>query len=1000
MKRSASSTAAGIAFLYLIIGVVWVFYSDGLVASVLHDPQVLTKAQSYKGWAFVVISSLLLFGLLRKILKGRQAVAAALQKGREAALFAVEASRILAGVTGDPVDALVDIARAAVPAFADWCVVDLLGEDGIKRRVAVIHSDPHRHAEADQFREIDLQAPHRVATIKRLLAAGQPSLYEHLDRLVREAPDVTEQELRLIRAVGICAGLAVPVGSDGNWFAVFSFYMAESGRSFSTAQLNVARDLGTRVGVALHRGLQSAQLRGLADASLAIHGTRNLAETLQVITTQARQIIGVHLAGAELITPEGRIAAGAMDCSEKYAPYRAYHRSHMEGGILRWMLEQQVVVRLAESEVTSHPAFAGFGGSTGHPPLRGLLAIPMVGRDGQPLGIIQLSDKYEGEFTATDEDILQQLARMGALALENNRLYLEARGTEAALREQGRLYRLIADNSTDVIILLGADKRFQYISPSCRAVLGFTAPEMMAMNKEGVAAKLHPDDREQVRQAFRAALKQEECVTFTYRFYRPDGAYVWMEAAAGLIVDEQAVPQLRIATRDITERKRFEEQLAFQAFHDPMTGLPNRSLFVDRLEQSLVRSRTRQEPLAVFFLDLDGFKAVNDSLGHQVGDQLLAAIGDRLRSCVRPQDTVARLHGDEFTILLESVRGESGALQTAESIQQAFQQPFTVVGHEVFVGASMGIAFAAPGRYANSAAVLRDADMAMYRAKSRGRSSYELYDPSMNQDTLEILELEIDLRRALERTELRVYYQPIVEMESGRMAGMEALVRWQHPRKGLIGPGLFIPLAEETGLVVQLDLWVLKEACGQLKAWQAEHGLDPSVYVSVNLSARQFQQADLVAEILQVLDESGLEPGSLQLEITESALMQDTEGGARLLKELKQAGIRLALDDFGTGYCSLSYLQRFPVDTLKIDRSFVNGPGHAPADEAILRAIMAVGKALNLTVTAEGVETPEQALQLRSLGCDLGQGFLWSQPVPDGLLAERFLPTRKEAACD
>ena len=432
-------------------------------------------------------------------------------------------------------------------------------------------------------------------------------------------------------------------------------------------------------------------------------------------------------------------------------------------------------------------------------------------------------------------------------------------------------------------------------------------------------------------------------------------------------------------TDEINQFPRRLDQLARQAFRDPLTSLPNRALFMDRLSHALTRTERRGERLAVLFLDLDRFKVVNDSLGHGVGDQLLIGVSQRLAACLRPEDTIARLGGDEFAILLEDVKDDKAPTAVADRLTGELQQPFTVEGREVVITVSIGIAMSISRRMTPED-ILRDADLAMYHAKGKGKARYEIFDKSMNAPAQERMDLELDLRNAVSRSEFVVHYQPVVALSTGRIVEMEALVRWKHPQRGLLFPGDFVGLSEETGLIVPLGRWVLHEACRQVPQWQlATPG--SQLGISVNLSARQLQQPGLVEEIAAVLRETRLEPGALRLEITETVVMHDAPATLAKLEALKALGVRLAIDDFGTGYSSLGYLKRFPVDNLKIDRSFVAGIGSDVEDSAIVRAVITVAKSLGLSVTAEGIENAEQLEHLRALGCDHGQGYYFAKPV-------------------
>jgi diguanylate cyclase (GGDEF)-like protein len=451
-------------------------------------------------------------------------------------------------------------------------------------------------------------------------------------------------------------------------------------------------------------------------------------------------------------------------------------------------------------------------------------------------------------------------------------------------------------------------------------------------------------------------------------------------------------------SRDITDKKQVEEQLARQAFYDPLTSLPNRALFMNRLQHLFHRARRLEKKgflFAVIYLDLDRFKGVNDGLGHFAGDDLLVQIARRLEGCVRPSDTLARLGGDEFTVLLEDIVSEEDATRVAERIQQALAQPLSVNGTEVFTTVSLGIALSS-GRYERPEDMLRDADTAMYRAKANGRSRHEVFDADMHRRALSTLKLETDLRRAIERSELCPFYQPIVDLETNRLIGFEALARWRHPDRGLVMPDVFIPLAEETGLIGAIGEWVLREACRQTRVWQEKYPRTPPLSISVNVSTRQLAQNDVAEQVTRILAETALDAGTLTLEITESALMQNLKASAAVIKRLHDMSVRLHIDDFGTGYSSLSYLHSFPVDTLKVDRSFVSRMNEAPQQAEIVRAIVALAQNLGMSVTAEGVETRDQADALRELNCTSAQGFLFSQPLPaeqaERLIAEGVKP--------
>jgi len=456
----------------------------------------------------------------------------------------------------------------------------------------------------------------------------------------------------------------------------------------------------------------------------------------------------------------------------------------------------------------------------------------------------------------------------------------------------------------------------------------------------------------------------------------------WTHTEIGCLIDIAAVLMSELELRsDLTLKRQTQEHLLYSTLHDALTGLPNRSLFTERLRHAMRRSARHPDDLfAVLFLDLDRFKEVNDNLGHFAGDELLRAVARRLEACLRPEDTVARLSGDEFAILLESITDTSDAGRVAERIEEALSFPINLAGAEVTTSASMGIVTSSMS-HDQPEQLLRSADMAMYRAKAAGRARYEMFDRAMHTDALERLQLETDLRRAVEQGEFALHYQPIVSLRTGRITGFEALVRWEHPRRGLVHPADFIPVAEETGLIVPIGKWVLLEALTQVAEWHESHPRGEPLTIGVNLSVKQFSQSDLVEQIAGALESTGALPSSLRLEITEPAILEKRQGAVVMLSRIRDLGVQVYLDDFGTGYSSLSYLHGLPIDAIKIDREFVSSMDTDDKNLRLVRTILTLAEIVGVRAEAEGISTQEQLRELRALNCEQGQGYLFSAPI-------------------
>ncbi len=566
---------------------------------------------------------------------------------------------------------------------------------------------------------------------------------------------------------------------------------------------------------------------------------------------------------------------------------------------------------------------------------------------------------------------------------------------EAALRESEERYALAVLGAHDGIWDWNLQANQVYYSPRWKEQLGFHG-ELPAV-PEAWLERVHPEDLPLLRSEIARHLSGlTPNFEVEHRVRHADGSWRWMLVRGVALRDDTGLPYRMAGSQsDITERKLAEEQLLQGSFHDAITGLPNRALFLDRLEQALGRAaRSQDYRCAVLFLDLDRFQAINESLGHALGDKLLAEVGRRLRENLQPGDTLARLGGDEFAILLEELPDAGAAVRIAKRLGKALEVPIEMDGRQVFVTASTGIAWSGTG-YLKPEDMLRDADTAVYRAKRLGRGRHEVFDAATHARALQQIELETDLRFAMERGELRLHYQPIVRLQDGLLCGFEALVRWQHPRRGLLAPAEFIPLAEENGLVVPIGRWVLREACQQMAEWRRRFPDLDMLAAAINLSGQQFAQEGLLHEIETALEETGLPPSALKIEITESQIVASPDATAKILEQIRAMGVQVSIDDFGTGYSSLSYLHRLPVRCVKIDRSFVTGLPTDQSSDGIVRAILALARTLGLQVVAEGVETTAQRDHLRSLGCDFAQGFLYSRPVPPARATELLLQRRK-----
>jgi diguanylate cyclase (GGDEF)-like protein/PAS domain S-box-containing protein len=587
------------------------------------------------------------------------------------------------------------------------------------------------------------------------------------------------------------------------------------------------------------------------------------------------------------------------------------------------------------------------------------------------------SDDLSHRIPVTGADELAQLA--GAF----NTMASSLDASRADLRESEQRFRALVHHASDVFTVIDADTVVRYQSPAIQQVLGHPAQGTIG---RPFLDLVDPHDQSVARQLFERSRTRPGVPTVEEVRMRPLGeglAPRRFEMTATDLIDDPTVRGLVLNYRDITERARYEERLAQQAFHDALTGLPNRALFQDRLEHAL---RQRGQTVGLLFVDLDHFKVINDSLGHDAGDQLLCEVAERLAGCLREGDTLARLGGDEFTVLMPDIVDASNAEAVAGRVERRLKPPFELPGQSVFVTASIGIATGV-AMQDRPEALLRDADAAMYEAKARGRARHAVFHPAMHTRAVTRLAIETDLRRAVDNDQLELHYQPIKWLDGDHTVGVEALVRWRRPDGSLVPPGDFIPVAEETGLIRPIGRWVLREACQQLASWRSELPQAAGLSISVNVSARQLQDASIVEDVEAVLRETGLDPGSLILELTESAVVENFEGAAETLQRLRWMSVQLAMDDFGTGYSSLSSLSRLPLDILKIDQSFVARLDQDTESRAVVYAIVSLALALGVRVTGEGIETADQRDALIELGCKHGQGYLLGRPVPPVELA-------------
>ena len=754
------------------------------------------------------------------------------------------------------------------------------------------------------------------------------------------------------------AVIGVPLKSDSLVIGVLGLASAEEGRRLADGEVEALNDLAQLASVALDNAqMYRAMRQELADRERAETALRESEEKYRLLFERSPLPMWVYDAQTLSIL-------ATNDAAVRFYGYSRDELLSMRVGDI------------------------SYSDNTGALLLKLSKAIPELTNTGA-----WKHRKKDG--TATDVEVVSHeilfAGRRAMLELMND--VTERKRAEEALQKREEHFRSLIENASDLILITNSHGTLSYISPSADRALYYSPEELIGRN---LFEFIHPEDFSNAFAAMERTLQSPgEGQPVEWRIKHKLGHWRVYEAIGKCVLDYGHEPSIVLNARDITERRAAEEKLMHDALHDPLTDLPNRLVFLDRLGQAIKRSKRNSNYLfAVLFLDLDHFKLVNDSLGHLVGDELLIAMSRRLERCLRPGDTIARMGGDEFTMILEDLEDTDAVEQIAARIQMEIAAPFQVGEQLIYTTASIGIAFS-DSHYSSPEEMLRDADTALYQAKGLGKSCHAIFNATMHDQAVKLLELRTDLVLALERNEFRVYYQPVVSLRSGRITGFEALVRWQHPTYGMLAPGQFIGVAEETNLIGPLGLWVLREACTRTLEWQTLYPHSPQLSISVNLSVRQLAQPDLDTQIQRVLNETGFAPESLKLEITESIFMKNPEAMASILSRLNSLGVQLQLDDFGTGYSSLSYLHKFPFDNLKIDRAFVSNMNTNAKNAQIVRTIVMLAHNLGMGVTAEGVETIEQLSELTAINCEEGQGYFFSMPV-DGSQVERLIVSQLE----
>lgn len=947
-RKFKEVTPLSITVLYAVIGGLWVLFSDRLLGMLRIDHRSMSAIQTVKGWVYIGLTALLLYWLIDRVVKSLRASEEELFQSYtqlERAHEELEATHEELVATEEELKQQFDEIQAREAYYRGVY-------EGISSGILV-----HRR---------DGRLVHANDSAKRLLGLNQ----DLFPQFHVEGKTLFWEELvgHLVQVCNFRRYLEIEViGEEGprRWLLVYSdplknLYTGEE--EIVTTLVDRTEEKKMEIYASILNEIDQKVLKGIP-----------LTQIEEELCQQMVEKVGFAYVWVGSKEEDGRVAFQAQ------AGIKGMDRFSV-----RWddsVYAQGVVgmaIRRGQPQVYAvegNSLYSAWGNHFTEQGIRSAAAFPLI-HEGEVFGAFALYSKIPDFFSAKCMTILERFSLQLALA------FMHAKD-----RERLERFRILTEHVNEAILFIRPDGRIMDVNESAEKMYGYSREEFLRLN---VRALRVPADRPQVHSLLQVAMEglHFECCHMT----KTGKVFPVEVSSKGATLKGQSM--ILGIMRDITERKQAEEEIWHKAHHDSLTDLPNRLLFYEHLNQAITQAKRKQEKCAVLFLDLDRFKLINDTMGHNLGDQLLKMVSQRLRQILREEDTIGRQGGDEFLLLLPEVKQEEDVALVADKILQVFATPFLLEENEVFITPSIGISIY-PTDGEDRETLVKQADTAMYHAKELGRNNYQFYTEDLNTKVHERLAVENSLRKALEREEFLLYYQPQVDLNSGQINGVEALLRWHSPERGLVSPGVFIPIAEETGLIVPLGEWVLRSACVQNLKWQ-DMGFPPR-RISVNISARQFREPKFVETVAEVLKETGLDPQWLELEITESIAMEYGEDSREQLQRLKQLGVGIAIDDFGTGYSSLNYLRRLPIGTLKIDQSFVRDIGLDENGEAVVIGMIKLAKSLQLKVIAEGVETEEQKVFLKDVNCDEMQGFLFSKPLPSGEI-ERLLTHSAETA--